>query len=359
MALFSKLFKKDNAPKKHKGFYALTINEVKRLTNDSVQVVLNVPQDLKETFSFIPGQYINFIIEVNGKEERRSYSICSGKNEPLAVAVKAVPNGKVSNWFLNEAKQGMELLVSHPEGNFQLKENNKKVVAFAAGSGITPILSIAKSMQVGEGQMELFYGNKSQNSILFHEDILKLDHVKSTFYLSQETKEGFGNGRLDKSAISEIIKKDLDILKADAFYLCGPEEMIKAGVDTLKMFGVSDAKIHFELFTTPTIMASKSTESTNDFKGESTVKVILDGESIEFKLKSDGKPVLDILDKEGLDAPYSCRGGVCCSCKAKVLEGKATMKMNYALTEEEVAEGYVLTCQTHPASEKVVISFDE
>lgn len=359
MALFSKLFKKDNTPKKHKGFYALTIKEVKCLTSDSVQVVLDVPQDLKDTFSFIPGQYINFIIDVNGSEERRSYSICSGKNEPLAVAIKSVPNGKVSNWFLNDAKAGMEMMVSHPEGNFQLKENNQKIIAFAAGSGITPILSIAKSMQAGQGQMELFYGNKTQNSILFHEDIVKLDHVKSTFYLSQETKEGFESGRLDKSAISEIVKKDLDILKADAFYLCGPEEMIKAGVDTLKMFGVSDTKIHFELFTTPTIMAPKPIESASDFNGESSVKVILDGESIEFKLKSDGKPVLDILDKEGLDAPYSCRGGVCCSCKAKVLEGKATMKMNYALTEEEVAEGYVLTCQTHPASEKVVISFDE
>lgn len=359
MALFKKIFNKDNAQKKHKGFYALTIQEVKSLTSDSVQIILNVPQDLKETFFFIPGQYINFIVDVNGTEERRSYSICSGKNEPLAVAVKSVPNGKVSNWFLNEAKEGMEIMVSQPEGNFQLKENNQKIVAFAAGSGITPILSIAKSMQAGQGQMELFYGNKTQSSILFHKDILTLDHVKSTFYLSQETKEGFNSGRLDKSAISEIVKKDLEILKADAFYLCGPEEMIKAGVDTLKMFGVSESKIHFELFTTPTIMAPTPKEPSSNFNGESSVKVILDGESIEFKLKSDGKSVLDILDKEGFDAPYSCRGGVCCSCKAKLLEGKATMKMNYALTEEEVAEGYVLTCQAHPASEKVVISFDE
>ena len=356
MALFGKLFKKEE--KGHKGFYPLTISKIKRLTSDSVQVVLDVPSDLKSTFDFIPGQYINFIIEVNGKEERRSYSICSGKNEPLSVAVKAVENGTVSVWFNKEAKEGMTLSVSKPEGNFQLKDNAKKVVAFAAGSGITPILSIAKSLANGVGEMDLFYGNKSQDSILFNDEITSLGHLTTSIYLTQEDKEGYKKGRLDKENISEIIKQDLSILKADAYFLCGPEEMIKAGVDTLKLFGVADAKIHFELFTTPTIMASKTAEPVSDFKGESDVKVTLDGEEIEFKLKANGKPILDVLDKEGFDAPYSCRGGVCCSCKAKVLEGKATMTMNYALTDEEVAEGYILTCQAHPASEKVVISFD-
>lgn len=357
MALFGKLFKKEGG-KKHKGFYDLSIQKIKKLTSESVQVTLDVPSDLKSTFDFIPGQYINFIIEVNGKEERRSYSICSGKNEPLSVAVKAVENGTVSVWFNKEAKEGMTLSVSKPEGNFQLKDDAKKVVAFAAGSGITPILSIAKSLANGNGEMNLFYGNKSQYSILFNDELTNLAHLKTTQFLSQEDKEGFKKGRLDKENISEIIKQDIDILKADAFFLCGPEEMIKAGVDTLKMFGVAEDKIHFELFTTPTIMATKTTEPVSEFKGESDVKVTLEGEDIEFKLKSNGKAILDILDKEGFDAPYSCRGGVCCSCKAKVLEGKATMTMNYALTDEEVAEGYILTCQAHPASEKVVISFD-
>lgn len=357
MALFGKLFKKEEG-KKHKGFYDLSIQKIKKLTSESVQVTLDVPSDLKSTFDFIPGQYINFIIEVNGKEERRSYSICSGKNEPLSVAVKAVENGTVSVWFNKEAKEGMTLSVSKPEGNFQLKDDAKKVVAFAAGSGITPILSIAKSLANGNGEMNLFYGNKSQDSILFNDELTNLAHLKTTQFLSQEDKEGFKKGRLDKENISEIIKQDIDILKADAFFLCGPEEMIKAGVDTLKMFGVAEDKIHFELFTTPTIMATKTTEPVSEFKGESDVKVTLEGEDIEFKLKSNGKAILDILDKEGFDAPYSCRGGVCCSCKAKVLEGKATMTMNYALTDEEVAEGYILTCQAHPASEKVVISFD-
>jgi ring-1,2-phenylacetyl-CoA epoxidase subunit PaaE len=359
MAFFGKLFKKDSGGSKtHKGFNILTIKKIEKITSDSVKVTLDIPSDLKQTFEFIPGQYINFVIDVNGKEERRSYSICSGPNEPLAVAVKEIEKGTVSVWFNRTAVEGQEIQVSKPEGGFQLKTNDKNVVAFAAGSGITPILSIAKSLENSNGTLKLFYGNRTKNSILFHSELSALNHVKNHFYLSAETIEGFQQGRLDKPAISEIIKQDLDILKADGFFLCGPEEMIKAGVDTLKLFGVPKEKIHYELFTTPTIMASSSPVEASNFSGESNVKVILDGEEIEFKLKANGKPILDILDKEGFDAPYSCRGGVCCSCKAKVLEGKATMTMNYALTDEEVKEGYILACQAHPASDNLVVSFD-
>lgn len=358
MAFLKKLFKKDSTTKTHKGFYNLTIQKIEKLTSDSVKVTLDVPSDLKSTFQFIAGQYINFVIEVNGKEERRSYSICSGPNEPLAVAVKAIENGTVSVWFNKTAEEGQEIQVSKPEGSFQLKTNDKNVVAFAAGSGITPILSIAKSLENSTGTLKLFYGNRTKSSVLFYDDLTSLHHVNNHFYLSGEKIDGFENGRLDKAAISEIIKQDLDILKADGFFLCGPEEMIKAGVDTLKLFGVPTEKIHYELFTTPTIMASNTVSEVSNFSGESNVKVILDGEEIEFKLKAKGKAILDILDKEGFDAPYSCRGGVCCSCKAKIIKGKATMTMNYALTDEEVKDGYILTCQAHPASEELVVSFD-
>ena len=359
MAFFSKLFKKDSSGKTHKGFHNLTIQKIEKLTSDSVKVTLDIPAELKQEFKFIAGQYINFLIEKDGKEERRSYSICSGQNEPLAVAVKAVDNGNVSVWFNKVAIEGQEIQVSKPEGNFQLKSSDKNVVSFSAGSGITPIMSIAKSLESSNGKMKLFYGNRAQKDILFHSEISKFSHVQTHFYLSGESTEGFSNGRLDAAAISEIIKQDLEILKADAFFLCGPEEMIKAGVDALKLFGVPTEKVHYELFTTPTIMVSNTVSEESTFKGESNVKVILDGEEIEFKLKSNGKAILDILDKEGFDAPYSCRGGVCCSCKAKVLKGKVSMTMNYALTDEEVKEGYVLMCQSHPASEDVIVSFDE
>lgn len=358
MAFFGKLFKKDSSLKTHKGFHLLSIEKIEKLTSESVKVTLEVPQELKSTFQFIAGQYVNFSIEVNGKEERRSYSICSGPNEPLAVAVKEIKDGKVSAWFNTTALVGQDIQVSKPEGNFQLKSTDKNVVAFSAGSGITPILSIAKALEDSNGKLKLFYGNRTKDSILFHAELSKLNHVHTVNYLSSETIDGFVTGRLDQAAISEIIKQDLELLKADGFFLCGPEEMIKAGVDTLKLFGVSTEKIHYELFTTPTIMASNTPVEVSTFSGESNVKVILDGEEIEFKLKSNGKPILDILDKEGFDAPYSCRGGVCCSCKAKVLEGKATMTMNYALTDEEVKEGYILACQAHPASENLILSFD-
>jgi ring-1,2-phenylacetyl-CoA epoxidase subunit PaaE len=357
MGLFNKIFKKESK-KQHKGFYSLTINKIEKVTSDSVKVILDVPADLKSTFNFIPGQYINFLIEINGKEERRSYSICSGPNEPLAVAVKEIKNGTVSVWFNKSAEEGMEISVSKPEGNFKLESSASTIVAFAAGSGITPIVSIAKSIENTAKKMTLFYGNRTINSIILKNELDTQKAVATNYYLTGEKAEGYLEGRLDKSSITEAIKQNLELLKADAYFLCGPEQMIVDIVEVLNMFGVAKDKIHYELFTTPTMMKPETEEAKTTFKGESDVTVILDGEKINFKLKSDGKPILDILDKEGFDAPYSCRGGVCCSCKAKVLSGEATMKLNYVLTEQEVKDGYVLMCQAHPASDELTVSFD-
>jgi ring-1,2-phenylacetyl-CoA epoxidase subunit PaaE len=357
MGLFDKLFKKESK-KQHKGFYSLTINKIEKVTSDTVKVTLDVPSDLKETFKFIPGQYLNFIVEVNGKEERRSYSICSGPSEPLAVAIKEIKFGLVSSWFNKSAKEGIEISVSKPEGNFKLESSANTIVAFAAGSGITPIVSIAKSIANTSKKMTLFYGNRTVNSIILKNELDAQKSVTTNHYLSGENVEGYSQGRLNKTSITEAIKQNLDLLKADAYFLCGPEQMIVEIVEVLKMFGVSKDKIHYELFTTPVLMKSDAEDVTSSFKGESDVTVILDGERINFRLNSDGKPILDILDKEGFDAPYSCRGGVCCACKAKIISGKATMKMNYVLTDQEVEEGFVLMCQAHPASDELTVSFD-
>jgi ring-1,2-phenylacetyl-CoA epoxidase subunit PaaE len=360
MALFKNLFKKEEKTTTihHKGFHELIIKDVKHLTEDAIQVIFDVPSDLKETFRFIPGQYITICVNINGKEERRSYSICSAKNEDLAIAIKAVSNGTVSKWAKETLQAGDTILVSIPEGNFQLKTDYQTVVALAAGSGITPILSIAKELVASNRKLTLFYGNKTESNILFKGDLDQLTTVTKHYYLTQETKEGFQVGRLTKDNISSAIKADLDLLKADAYFLCGPEEMIIAGKDVLTLFGVPKEKIHFELFTTPIHLIEKK-EEVNDFKGLSKIKVVLDDETIEMQLKSDGKSILDAVSSEGYDPPYSCRGAVCCTCKAKVLKGKATMKMNYSLTDQEVADGYILTCQAHPASEELVISYDE
>ncbi len=363
MGIFGNIFKGgDKKSKKHnpKGFFELSVSSVRRLTVDTVQISFDVPSDLKEKFKFQAGQYINLSVDIDGKDERRSYSICSGQDEVLSVAVKEVTNGVVSVWANKELEEGEKVMVSAPQGNFLLNPTSKTSICFAAGSGITPILSMLKSIEKNGGEAKLFYASKTESNIIFKEELLALTQTKSRFFLTQEPKETVDFGRLNKEKISEIIKEDLSILKADAFYICGPEDMIFDAIEVLNLFGVAKEKIHYELFTTPTKLGvSEKSEDLSSFSGISNVKVILDDEAVEFQLNSKGKTILETIIDEGFDAPYSCRGGVCCTCRAKVLEGKATMKLNYSLTDKEVEEGFILTCQAHPASEKLIISYDE
>lgn len=370
MGIFDKIFGKKSSDevnsevkqenvKNHKGFHELTIQKIEKLTKDTVKVIFDIPEDLKSTFQFEAGQYVNFIILINGKEERRSYSICSGPNEQLAVAVKKIENGTVSTWFNENAIEGLKVHTSKPEGNFVLDKTCQKIITFAAGSGVTPIVSILKTAEINNISSKLYYSSKNLDNIILKDEIDELNNVSKQYYLSQDSVEGYIKGRLDKNAVGEIIKQDLDILKSDAFYICGPEEMILAIVETLKMFGVPKEKIHYELFTTPTILKSETPKEKIKFDGKSNVNVILDGETISLTIPSKGKTILETLVKEGHDAPYSCQGGVCCSCKAKVLKGNANMKLNYVLTDKEVENGYILTCQAHPASEDLTITFDE
>lgn len=364
MGLFKGIFKKQtdsgvvSKGKLHKGFYELEVSSVDRLTDESVRVVFAVPDNLKPTFKRLSGQYINLCLTVNGTELRRSYSICSGKNEDLAIAIKAVDGGTVSQWANQELKAGDTLLVSAPDGHFTLHKDDKNVVAFAAGSGITPIMAIAKEIQETNGQIHLFFGNKTLSSILFKDELETLSAVKTVHYLTRENHADHASGRLNKENISAILKSNLPLLKADAFLLCGPEDLILDAREVLHLFGVPKEKVHFELFTIPTHTPSEPVEE-NTFSGISNVKVILDDEELSFQLKADGKTILDSVNDQGYDAPYSCRGGVCCTCKAKVLSGKATMTLNYSLTDQEVADGYILTCQAHPASENLTVSYDD
>lgn len=356
MGLFSRFKKSEDTPKKSRSAQ-LEVGAITKLTAVGCQVSFIVPEELKANFSFEAGQYLNLHCEVNGEVFSRSYSICSGKDEALSVAVKAIEGGKVSNWILNHLKPGMKLEVDFPQGNFKLSKDAKKVVAFVAGSGITPILSMAKSLSDSQ-LMELFYGNRTQSSTFFHSEIKALKNVNPHFYFSQEAVEGSHKGKLDKETISEIIKADLSILRADGFYICGPEAMIIAIQEALLVFGVEKSKIHFELFTTPVLMKQETTTVDANFEGMSSVSAMMDGEVVKIQLSTKGKSLLDALDGAGMDVPFSCKGGVCCTCKAKVVEGSARMNMNYALTDEEVKEGYILTCQAHPTSEVLKISFD-
>lgn len=358
MGLFSRLKKKNEPAVSHKRSELLTVLSHERITPNGVRIAFSIPEEYKELYAFKPGQYLNLHCPVNGEILNRSYSICSGPGEPIAVAVKSVESGAASNWLVDSLNAGDTLEVDYPHGNFVLDTSAPKVVAFAAGSGITPIMAIAKSIEGSEQSMQLFYGNSTMEQTFFADELQALKHTTTHFYFSRETIEGHESGRFDKQTVSEIIKKDLSLLRADAFYICGPEAMIVAIREVLEVFGVRPEKIHFELFTTPVLMVPEETIGENDFMGESSVTALLDGEKVSIQLPTEGKTILEALDHAGMDVPYSCRGGVCCTCKAKIVEGTARMRINYALTDEEVAQGYILTCQAHPTSPVLKIDFD-
>ena len=357
--MFKKLFGKGAKTKAPKGFYELTISAIRKLTDDTVEVSFDIPKDQQSFFAFTPGQYINVAIDVNDQQERRSYSICSGPNSALSVAVKKVANGKVSKWFNETAEVGMPIFVSPPEGNFVRPKEAKNIVAIAVGSGITPILAMAKAAEGSEVRLQLLYGSRTLSQVIFRDELATLNQTQTTHYLSGESADGCVSGRIDKESFTAAIKNNLELLKSDGFFICGPESMIVDIVAVLKNFGVSDDKVYYELFTTPTLLASKSTADTGtSFSGMSKVTVILDDESVTFDLASDGSTILDRVNKEGLDAPYSCKGGVCSTCKAKILEGNARMTVNYSLTDRDIEDGYILTCQSHPTSETLKITYD-
>lgn len=354
MALFNLFGKK--AKSKNKGYYSLQISNIEKLNSKAVTVEFEIPHSLKSEFTFLPGQYLNLIININNEEHRRSYSICSHPDEAIRIAVKRVEKGIVSNWFNDLSEYSDPILVSSPTGSFTLPGNAKSYVAIAAGSGITPIMSILKAHS-DKCESTLIYGNKTQDEAIFLNEIKNLPIKSATHFFSREKVAGMKEGRIDKGTLTALIKANIEILKNDYFLICGPEEMIHTCKETLNFFGLSNDKILFELFTTPTVSIEEN--KSDVFDGQSMVSVTIDDEESSFELSGKGSSILDAVESEGMDAPYSCRGGVCSSCKAKVLEGSAAMDLNYSLTDEEVKEGYILTCQAHPTSEILKISYDE
>ena len=349
-------------------FHSLKVIDIKNETSDTVSVAFEIPEGGKSTFDYTSGQYLTLKFDINGNEERRSYSMCSSpfSGEPIRIAVKRVDKGLVSNHINDVIKVGDQIEVMSPQGNFTLETSleQKTYVAFAAGSGITPIWSMIKSVLDNEpgSKFVLFYGNKTSNSTIFKNEIDSLtgDRLSVNHILSrEETGNSITNGRIDKNKATELLKSNLDLLKSKAFFMCGPEEMIFNVKDVLQTLGVSEDKIKFELFTTPVLLAAEKEVEVSSFTGTAKVKVIYDEEEITFDLSSDGENVLEAAMRNDVDAPFSCKGAVCCTCKAKVTEGKMIMDANYALSDEEVAEGFVLACQAHPASENVVLDFDE
>ena len=353
MGLFGSIFKKE---KKYKGYFEVSISKILPLNKSAVKVEFNIPEKLRSKFNFIAGQFINILVEINGKEERRSYSICSTNEESLAVGIKCVNGGIVSNWFKQEAKEGEPIFVTEAQGNFRVPDGAKNIAVIAAGSGITPILSILKSKNNSQS-IHLLYGNKSKEEAMFLDEIDMLKNIRSSLFFSQIDEPNAIKGRIDKLNLTKLIKSDLTFLEKDAFLICGPEEMILGCIEALEFYGVAEDKIIYELFTSPVKLGVEKDK--NNFCGTSELTVTLDGEDCLMAIENDSITILDAIEEEGMDSPYSCRGGVCCSCKAKVLEGSADMKLNYSLSDDEVKEGYILTCQAFPTSSKVKITFDE
>ena len=350
-------------------FYSVNIAKINKETPDSVSISFNIDHNYKDHFQYIPGQYLVLKANIKGVECRRSYSICSSKNELLTVAVKRVENGIMSTYLNEELKVGDQIEIQPPQGNFKLDNigpsKSRKFVAFAAGSGITPILSIMKELSLNEKdtQFLLFYGNKTNSDVMFNDELNKIsnDKIKVKYLFSrQDSHDLMYYGRIDEAKAKELLKSEMSYLNADAFYLCGPEQMIFSIKKVLESFGVDSSKINFELFSTPVHEKSikEINDESNDFDGESKVTVIYDDEEVEFSLYKNGDTILDAAMDNDLDVPFSCKGAVCCTCRAKVKLGKVTMDANYALSDQEVEDGYILTCQSHPNSEKVIIDFD-
>ena len=353
-------------------FHPLRIEEVKKETASCVSVLFEIPEDKKEIFSFKQGQSLTMRTTINGEEVRRTYSICSSPlDNEWRVAIKKVEGGLFSTFVNEQLKKDDVLEVMEPVGKFYTELNHlykKNYLAFAAGSGITPVLSIIKTTLRTElhSAFTLVYGNRSRPSIIFFEELegLKnkfLDRFNFINILSRErTDAPVNSGRINTEKLNELSKL-IGYSSFDETFICGPEEMIFCVKDFLEQKGMDKKRIHFELFTTTGVKKSgvRSQKSGENTGSKSNVTVKSDGRSFDFELSlTSDITILDAALKQGADLPFACKGGVCCTCKARLLEGEVSMDVHWGLEEEEMEQGYILTCQSHPKTEKIVVDFD-
>ena len=353
-------------------FYTLRVADIKPETQDSIVLTLDVPDDLMEKFSFAHGQYLTFRAMIEGEEVRRSYSICESPLEQRwRVGIKHVPGGKFSTFAHKTLQVGNTLDVLPPMGRFTTKidaSSSKNYVAFAAGSGITPIMSIIKTILNLEpkSHFTLFYSNKSSESIMFRSELEDLKNIFLKRFslhhiLTQEKLESpLFQGRLDENKCKAFSKVFFQPLSISNYFICGPEEMIFTIKNCLEDMGVETRNILFELFGTAQKTKKKRTSSRTDANSTemSLVTLQTDGLEFHFEMPKDEKSVLDAALDQGADLPFACKGGVCCTCRAKVLNGEVHMNVNYGLEPDEIEAGYILACQAHPVTSELSITFD-
>ncbi|MBI3138287.1 MAG: phenylacetate-CoA oxygenase/reductase subunit PaaK [Sphingobacteriales bacterium] len=352
-------------------FHRLTVKEVKKETPECISVLFEVPETLRADFQFSQGQSLTLRTRINGGEVRRTYSICSSPLEKqLKIAIKKVAGGLFSAWANEQLKKGDVLEVMQPAGKFNTPldpSHKKNYLAFAAGSGITPVISLVKTTLATEPQSHftLVFGNRERNSIIFFEELESLknkymERFNLVHLLSRERMETeLNSGRITAAKLEELGPL-AGYADTDEFFICGPEEMIFTVKNYLELKGMEKKKIHFELFNTQGKQKSAVHSPQSTATGPvSYISIKLDGRSFELvhPLQSD-ITILDAALQQGADLPFACKGGMCCTCKARLLEGEVSMDVHWGLEDEEVEKGYILTCQSHPRTERIVVDFD-
>ncbi|MDA7705888.1 2Fe-2S iron-sulfur cluster-binding protein [Flavobacteriaceae bacterium] len=344
-------------------FHSLKIKSILRQTDKAVSITFEVPTALNADFAFTAGQYITLKTVIDAKEIRRDYSLSSSpQSESLTVTVKEIENGVFSSYANTQLKTGDTLEVGTPNGRFiydPKTDASNTIVAFAAGSGITPIMSIARTVLETDSNFVLIYGNKSPKETIFYDEILKLQILHSNrfmvlFIYSETDEKDALFGRIDSGNVQYLLKNNIAVNNSQKFYLCGPEGMINTVNGILTEKGVEASKVLFELFTASEV---KST-STSTNEGDSNITILVDEEETTLVM-SQKQTILEAALANDLDVPYSCQGGVCSSCICRVTEGTATMRQNNILTDNEVAEGLVLSCQAEPTSTSINVDFDD
>jgi ring-1,2-phenylacetyl-CoA epoxidase subunit PaaE len=359
------------------GFHPLRIKGIQPADTDQAVVIdFEVPEELEDAFRYTQGQYLTLRQEIGGEEVRRSYSICAGVDDGrLRVGVKLVDGGVFSEWANRDLKPGDVIDVMPPQGNFfsQLDpERERWYMCICAGSGITPILSIVKTVLAREpkSHVTLLYGNQRTATMMFRNELafLKNRYMERLHWInifSREPQESdLFTGHLDNRKGGKLNKRLINIREHDEFFLCGPEAMISEVSRGLRGEGIEEDHIHYELFGSSAEDARRAVEKhharAREHKGlVSEVRVMFEGREHRFELSPDGENILDAGIDNGIDLPFSCKGGVCATCKARLLEGEVDMDRNQALQPEEIEAGFILTCQSHPISERVTVDYDQ
>jgi len=354
-----------------KQFHPLKVASKSNETRDSVRIALDVPENLRAEYAFMPGQHLPIQIERDGKLLRRTYSICSAEGcWPLEIGVRVQPGGQFSEFAANELKVGDTLDVMPPTGRFHLppeRNDGRFHIGFASGSGITPILSIIASVLNTEpaSRFALFYGNREQNTTMFIEDLFALknrypERLQVHFVFSREEQEfDIAGGRIDAEKVTELHHRFCEGVEVGAAWICGPESMIETVTGALLNLGMDEHTVHSERFGAPRKGGKAAVMQADTREDAARITVIMDGHKKSFEMARGAANIVDAAAEQGLELPYSCKGGVCATCRTYVREGEVSMAINYGLEPWEVEKGFVLACQSTPMSDEVLLDYDE